>query len=122
MKKTFKKIAASVMAAATLAVGSVGMTASAYSPTVTRSFDFDGATVTGTHYRDSSGALGTTKATKRFYRIAVSVSWGTGDSAYGYSDGGNYASAKKVSGSGTSRSNHYAYKSESSSAHTSITY
>lgn len=33
MKKTFKKIAASVMAAATLAVGSVGMTASAYSNT-----------------------------------------------------------------------------------------
>ena len=29
MKKTFKKIAASVMAVATLAVGSVGMTASA---------------------------------------------------------------------------------------------
>ena len=51
MKKSFKKIAASIMAVSAIAVGAVSMTASAYSPTITKSF---GSSAKATLYADSS--------------------------------------------------------------------
>lgn len=53
MKKSFKKIAASIMAVSAIAVGAVSMTASAYSPTITKSF---GSSAKATLYADSSYA------------------------------------------------------------------
>ncbi len=57
MKKTFKKIASSVMAAATLAVGMTGMTASAYAPTISKNFGVGSYSATASLYRDSSQAV-----------------------------------------------------------------
>ena len=101
MKKTFKKIAASVMAAATLAVGSVGMTASAYSPTITKSF---GSGATATLYAD--GSQGTASTSKSGVDCSVTLTY-NGQSKPGYGYG--YASAYiKGSGSVSAHSYHSA--------------
>ena len=76
MKKTFKKIAASVMAAATLAVGSVGMTASAYSPTISKTV----SGVKGTLYSETSYGYATTSCsgTRCYVKLnhgGVTLSW-----------------------------------------------
>lgn len=80
MKKTFKKIAASVMTAATLAVGTVGMTASAYSPTITKSF---GSGATATLYADGSYAYATTSRSGKDCTVTVTYH-GTSKSGSGY--------------------------------------
>lgn len=100
MKKTFKKIAASVMAAATLAVGTVGMTASAYSPTITKSF---GSGATATLYADGSFAYGTTSCSGKDCTVSVTYHGTTKyGSGYGYANARNTAS-----GSGSSASSYH---------------
>ena len=87
MKKSFKKIAASIMAVSAIAVGAVSMTASAYSPTITKSF---GSSAKATLYADSSYAYGTTTCS------------GKDGSGYGYANAKNSAS-----GSGTRASSYH---------------
>lgn len=100
MKKTFKKIAASVMAVATLAIGAVGMTASAYSPTITRSF---GSGATATLYADSSYAYGTTTCSGKDCTVSVTYHGTTKTgSGYGYANAHNNAS-----GSGSRASSYH---------------
>lgn len=60
MSNKLKKIAASVIAAATLAVGATGISASAYAPTITRNFTVGNSTATATAFRDSSHAYAKT--------------------------------------------------------------
>lgn len=116
----FKKITASIMVAAlaTSAIG--GMTASAYSPTVTRSFTHNGVTVTGSLYNDSSYAYATTSANGSLYKLSVSANRG-GSTTYGYTEGGTSCSTKNSSGSGSAKSNHYGYSNSYTYGATSIT-
>ena len=116
-----KRIAASIMAAAALATSAIGgMTASAYSPTVTRSFTHNGVTVTGSLYNDSSYAYATTKSNGSLYKLSVNVTRG-GSTTYGYTEGGTSCSTKNTSGSGSAKSYHYGYSSSTSYGSTSIT-
>lgn len=119
--KKFKKVAAGILAAVSMTICVAGISASAYNPTVSKSFSFNNATVTGTLFRDSSKAYGTTKSTKSFYKLAVSVSWGSGGSAYGLTTNNTFCSAAKKSGSGTASSDHFAYKDSATKAYTTIT-
>ena len=90
--KSFKKIAASIMAVSAIAVGAVSMTASAYSPTITKSF---GSSAKATLYADSSYGKDCT----------VSVTY-HGTTKYG--SGYGYANAKNsASGSGTRASSYH---------------
>ncbi|MBP1547845.1 MAG: hypothetical protein J6A37_14780 [Oscillospiraceae bacterium] len=101
MSNKIKKIAASFMAVAALTTGAMGITASAYSPTITRNFG-DGATAT--LYADSTYAYGTTTCSG--VDCAVSVTYhGTTKSGYGY----GYANVHNdASGSGSSASSYHA--------------
>lgn len=117
----FKRLAASIMAAAALATSAIGgMTASAYSPTVTRTFNHNGVTVTGSLYNDSSYAYATTESNGSLYKLAVSVTRG-GSTTYGYTEGGTDCSTKNTSGSGGATSNHYGYSNSYTFGSTSIT-
>ena len=82
MKKSFKKIAASIMAVSAIAVGAVSMTASAYSPTITKSF---GSSAKATLYADSSYAYGTTTCSGKDCTVSVTYHGTTKyGSGYGY--------------------------------------
>ncbi len=117
----FKRFAASITAVAALATSSIGgMTASAYSPTVTRSFNHNGVTVTGSLYNDSSYAYATTESNESLYKLTVSATRG-GSTTYGYTEGGTYCSTKNTSGSGGATSHHYGYSSSATYGSTSIT-
>ena len=100
MKKSFKKIAASIMAVSAIAVGAVSMTASAYSPTITKSF---GSSAKATLYADSSYAYGTTTCSGKDCTVSVTYH---GTTKYG--SGYGYANAKNsASGSGTRASSYH---------------
>ena len=99
-KKSFKKIAASIMAVSAIAVGAVSMTASAYSPTITKSF---GSSAKATLYADSSYAYGTTTCSGKDCTVSVTYH---GTTKYG--SGYGYANAKNsASGSGTRASSYH---------------
>lgn len=87
MKKSFKKFAALVMAVSALAVSAVGITASAYSPTITKSF---GSGATATLYADNSYAYGTTKCSGKDCTVSVTYHGSTkSGSGYGYANVNN---------------------------------
>lgn len=96
MKKSFKKIAASIMAVSAIAVGAVSMTASAYSPTITKSF---GSSAKATLYADSSYAYGTTTCSGKDCTVSVTYH---GTTKYGSANAKNSAS-----GSGTRASSYH---------------
>lgn len=99
-EKSFKKIAASIMAVSAIAVGAVSMTASAYSPTITKSF---GSSAKATLYADSSYAYGTTTCSGKDCTVSVTYH---GTTKYG--SGYGYANAKNsASGSGTRASSYH---------------
>ncbi len=106
MKKTFKKIAASVMSAATLIVGTVGMTVSAYSPTITRNFTVGNSTATATSYRCSTFASSSTSLSGGRCSITLTYA-GKTDSRSNYVN----SVSVKIEGSGSSaNSTHSANK------------
>lgn len=82
------------------AVGAVSMTASAYSPTITKSF---GSSAKATLYADSSYAYGTTTCSGKDCTVSVTYH---GTTKYG--SGYGYANAKNsASGSGTRASSYH---------------
>lgn len=95
------------MAIATLAIGTVGMSVSAYAPTITRNFTVGNSTATGTLYRDSTQA--TAKTSLSGGRCSVTLIY-CGKSV-SYSD---YISATPLANiqgsSGSASSTHYASK------------
>lgn len=119
MTNKFKKFVASIMAVASISTSIVGISASAYSPTITRSFTHNGVTVTGSLYNDSSYAYGTTKSNGSLYKLAVSVNRG-GINTYGYTEGGTSCSTRNTSGSGRATSYHYGYSNSTTYGSTSI--
>lgn len=99
-EKVIQKIAASIMAVSAIAVGAVSMTASAYSPTITKSF---GSSAKATLYADSSYAYGTTTCSGKDCTVSVTYH---GTTKYG--SGYGYANAKNsASGSGTRASSYH---------------
>lgn len=93
-------IAASIMAVSAIAVGAVSMTASAYSPTITKSF---GSSAKATLYADSSYAYGTTTCSGKDCTVSVTYHGTTKyGSGYGYANAENSAS-----GSGTRASSYH---------------
>lgn len=83
-----------------IAVGAVSMTASAYSPTITKSF---GSSAKATLYADSSYAYGTTTCSGKDCTVSVTYH---GTTKYG--SGYGYANAKNsASGSGTRASSYH---------------
>lgn len=92
--------ASAIMAVSAIAVGAVSMTASAYSPTITKSF---GSSAKATLYADSSYAYGTTTCSGKDCTVSVTYH---GTTKYG--SGYGYANAKNsASGSGTRASSYH---------------
>ena len=60
MSNKLRKIAASVMAVATLTTSAMGINAIAYAPTITRNFTVGNSTATATAFRDSTHAYAKT--------------------------------------------------------------
>lgn len=101
MSNKLRKIAASVMAVATLTTGAMGISASAYSPTISKSF---GVSATATLYADTGYAYATTSCSGKDCTVSVTYH-GTTKSGYGY----GYANVNNsASGSGSKANSYHA--------------
>lgn len=117
MNKTFKKITASVMAVTSLAVGMTGISASAYSPTITKNFTVGNSTATATAYKDSTHALASTSLSGGRCNVTLTYCGKTAS----YSNYINETPNAEITGSsGTAQSTHSASKGGYSNS-TSIT-
>jgi hypothetical protein len=89
------------MAVVTLTTSAMGISASAYSPTITKSF---GSSATATLYADTSYAYATTTCSGKDCTVSVTYH-GTTKSGYGY----GYANVKNsASGSGSKANSYHA--------------
>lgn len=68
-----KKLAVSAIAIAAVASGVFGMSANAYSPTITKTFTVGNGTVTATQYSDTSHSTGTIALNDGGNHSAVSI-------------------------------------------------
>lgn len=96
--KKFRKVMAAVMAVATMAVSVAGLSASAYSPTITKTV----SGVTGTLYSETAYGYGTTSCSGATCYVkvkhgGVTSSWVSGTGSVSYKNTNNNGSTSATS-------------------------
>lgn len=121
MSIKFKKIVASVMAVASLAMCTAGMNASAYAPTVSKKFGVGSTSATAELYRDSSQASARVVLSgASALSVSVSVNGTVSKTTYNGSVASGYKKVIKTGSNLTSARGSYSAAKNGSSGSTSL--